>query len=217
MARGGGDGDDDADGGRGLTMAVMLRVGAWVLVALPALGLAVRGALDDLGANPVEALTHTTGEWALRFLLISLAVTPLRRAFGWAHIAPLRRTFGLGAFGYALAHFGVFLSFDLAFEFRALAKEIAERPYIAVGATALLTLTPLALTSTRGWQRRLGRRWLTLHRAAYVAGVLAVVHFLWLVKADLRAPLIHAAILATLLGARLWFKYNPRQNAGRAD
>ena len=182
------------------------RLHAAVVVAalLPLAGLAVVAARGTLGANPVEAITHATGEWALRLLLASLAVTPLRRAWpGLAALAPYRRTFGLLAFGYAALHAATFFALDLGFAFARLAEEIRERPFVTLGFASLAALAPLALTSTRGWQRRLGRRWIALHRLAYVAAAAAVAHFLWLVKKDLREPLAYAALLALLLGARL--------------
>jgi len=181
--------------------ATLHRVVVAVLL-LPLAGL-VWGALQDsLGANPVEVMTHETGEWALRCLLLCLAVTPARRWLGWSSLAPYRRSFGLLASTYAVCHFLVFLVFDLALDPAFLAEEILERPYITLGFAALLCLLPLAVTSTRGWQRRLGRRWIRLHRLAYLAGGLAVLHFLWLAKADLAAPLAHAAVLGLLFGLR---------------
>ncbi len=178
---------------------------AVVALALAPLAWLAHGALrGGLGANPVETITHTTGGWALRCLLACLAVTPLRRAVPrLAVLAPYRRTFGLLAFLYAVLHAATFFALDLGFVFARIAEEIAERPYVTLGFTALVLMTPLAVTSTRSWQRRLGRRWLTLHKLAYVAAALAVAHFLWLVKADLREPLIYAALLAALLGARV--------------
>ncbi len=176
--------------------------------------LAWDAARDALGANPVEAITHATGSAALRCLLASLAVTPARRLLGWSALAPYRRTFGLLAFFYATLHFATFLALDLGFDLGALGEEVTERPYVTLGFAALLLLTPLALTSTRRWQRRLGRRWLTLHRAVYAAAALAVAHFLWLVKADLREPLVYASVLALLLGARLWHAYRSAQHRG---
>ncbi len=173
------------------------------LALLPLAALALGAARGTLGANPVETITHVTGGWALRLLLATLAITPLRRFAGWSFLAAWRRSLGLLAFLYATLHFATFLALDLGFELSALAEEITERPYVTLGFTALLLLTPLALTSTRRWQRRLGRRWLTLHRLVYVAAGLAVVHFIWLVKADLLEPLTYATVLAVLLGARL--------------
>ena len=173
--------------------------GALLPLAALVLGVA-RGAL---GANPVETITHETGRWALRLLLATLAVTPLRRFGGLRFVAPWRRSLGLLAFLYAMLHFATFLVLDLELDPSRLAEEVAKRPYVTLGFTALLFLTPLAITSTRAWQRRLGRRWLTLHRLVYGAAGLAVLHFLWLVKVDLAEPLLYAAVLAALLGARL--------------
>jgi sulfoxide reductase heme-binding subunit YedZ len=167
-------------------------------------GLALGAARGTLGANPVETITHTTGIWALRLLIASLAITPLRRAAPrLSGLAPYRRTLGLLAFAYALLHAATFFALDLGFALARLAEEVAERPYVTLGFAALAALTPLAATSTRAWQRRLGRRWVALHRLAYVAALLAVAHFLWLVKADSREPLGYAAVLALLLAARV--------------
>ncbi|MDD9827161.1 MAG: sulfoxide reductase heme-binding subunit YedZ [Deltaproteobacteria bacterium] len=176
----------------------------------PLAWLIVRAAGGEL-AEPVEDITHLTGEWALRLLLASLAVTPLRRIFGWRGLAPFRRTLGLLAFGYALLHFATYLALDLGFDFAALAEDVGERLYITAGFAAFLLLLPLAITSTRGWQRRLGRRWLKLHRVVYAAGALAVLHFIWLVKADLRDPLLYAALLAVLLGVRAHHAWRSRR------
>jgi sulfoxide reductase heme-binding subunit YedZ len=182
---------------------------AIVALALAPLGwLALGAARGALGANPVETITHATGGWALRFLLASLAVTPLRRAHArLAALAPLRRTFGLLAFLYAALHAMTFFALDLGFALGRVAEEIAERPYVTLGFTALALLAPLALTSTRGWQRRLGRRWLALHRLVYLAAGSAVLHFVWLVKADLAEPLVYGAVLGGLFALRLpWLR-----------
>lgn len=181
-----------------------------IACAAPLAWLIVRAAGGEL-AEPVEDITHLTGEWALRLLLASLAVTPLRRVFGWRGLAPFRRTLGLLAFGYALLHFATYLALDLGFDFAALAEDVGERLYITAGFAAFLLLLPLAITSTRGWQRRLGRRWLKLHRVVYAAGALAVLHFIWLVKADLRDPLLYAALLAVLLGVRAHHAWRSRR------
>jgi sulfoxide reductase heme-binding subunit YedZ len=171
--------------------------------ATPAALLALFAARGELGAEPVETLTHETGEWALRLLLASLAVTPARRAFALPWLAPLRRTLGLAAFGYACLHVTVYLVVDWGFDWEAIAEDVVEHPYVLAGATAFGCLVPLAATSTRAAQRRLGgARWRRLHRLAYAAGAAAVVHFLWLVKADSREPLVYAAVLAALLVAR---------------
>lgn len=171
---------------------------------LPAIVLAVRFFFGDgLGAEPIEAITHTTGEWALRLLLLTLAVTPARFVFGWRRIAPFRRTLGLLAFTYACLHFATWLALDHFFEWAAIVEDVVERRYVTVGFVGLLCMVPLAATSTRAAVRRLGRRWITLHRLAYVAAVCGVVHYWWLVKADWLGPAVHAAILAVLLGWRV--------------
>lgn len=180
-----------------------IQTAAVVLGLLPLAALGVRAAGDHLGADPVETLTHETGEWALRLLLASLAVTPARRWLGWAWAAPLRRTLGLLAFTYASLHLLVWVVLDQFFDPRAMLEDVIERRYVTAGMTAWLLMLPLALTSTRAAQRRLGRRWQTLHRAVYASAAAAVVHFLWLVKADLAEPLVYAAVLAILLGLRL--------------
>lgn len=185
---------------------VGLKALAHALALLPLAGL-VRGVVEDsLGADPVAALTHATGEWALRLLLLGLALTPLRRFTGQAWPIRFRRLVGLYAFFYACLHLAVFLVLDLGGYWTQIFEDIVKRPYITVGFAAWLLLVPLALTSTRGWIKRLGRRWAQLHRAVYAVGVLAVLHFLWLVKSDLREPLVYAAILAVLLGLRLWWR-----------
>jgi len=186
-----------------------VRTGHVIVVGLgllPGVGLVVGALLGRLGANPVETVTHVTGEWTLRLLLATLAVTPLRRLFRWSWLAPYRRTLGLLAFGYACLHFATYLSLDLALDFGALAEDIAERPYITVGFSGFLLLSLLAATSTRRAMRRLGRRWVWLHRLVYVAAACGVIHFLWLVKADLREPLLYGAVLAVLLVSRLVFQ-----------
>jgi methionine sulfoxide reductase heme-binding subunit len=173
------------------------------LALLPLLRLAVGALRGTLGANPVEAITHETGHWALRLLLASLLVTPLRRGLGWPALAPYRRTLGLLAFVYATLHLATYAGLDLALDAAALAEDLRERPFVAAGLAAWAALVPLAVTSTRAVQRRLGRHWRTLHRLAYLAPALAVLHFLWLVKADLREPLVYAGLLAGILAARL--------------
>ena len=178
---------------------------ALVAAALaPLVWLGVSALRATLGANPVETLEQTTGQWTLRLLLATLAVTPARRAFGWAWLAPYRRTLGLLAFGYCTLHFAIYALIDLWDAWDTLVEDIVKRPYITAGFTGFLLLLPLAITSTRGWMRRLGRRWVVLHRLVYAAGVAGCLHFLWLVKADLLEPLVYTGILALLLGARVW-------------
>ena len=179
------------------------------LCTVPAVALAVGLATDSLGADPVEALEHATGQWGLRFLVATLAVTPLRRLAGLSFLAPYRRTLGLFAFFYICCHLATYTSLDLGFDWATVFEDVTERPYITVGFTGFLLLLPLAITSTKGWIKRLGRRWVLLHRAVYAAAVCGVVHFLWGVKADLREPLIYAAIVALLLGYRVWHRWYP--------
>jgi sulfoxide reductase heme-binding subunit YedZ len=163
----------------------------------------------DLGANPVETIQDTTGEWALRFLLVTLAVTPLRHALGQAWPLQLRRMLGLFAFAYAALHFTNYLLLDRALDWNEIVGDLTKRPYIIVGATALLLLVPLAVTSTAGWRRRLGARWVTLHRLVYVIAALGCWHFWWQVKKDVTEPLVYCAILAVLLGVRAWRAWRP--------
>lgn len=176
---------------------------AILVAALPALVLAAQFAIYGLGANPIEEITHTTGEWALRLVLLSLAVTPARRFLGWQGIMPLRRTLGLAGFAYACAHLATWGILDRGLDLGAIAEDLGERPYVMVGMAAFLILLALATTSTRAAIRRLGRRWATLHRAVYAAALLAVLHHFWLIKADYRPAIVHAVILAALLAARI--------------
>jgi len=161
---------------------------------------------DHLGANPAETLQLQTGRWALRLLLVTLAITPLRRLTGWNDAVRFRRMLGLFAFYYATLHFLIYLVLDQYFDWRAIVKDIAKRPFITMGFTALMLLVPLALTSTKGWIRRLGRRWQTLHRLIYVSAVCAVIHFIWKVKVVIGEPVLYAGILTVLLGFRvIWW------------
>ena len=157
----------------------------------------------SLGANPVETLIHSLGTWSLNFLLITLAVTPLRRLTGQPWLLRFRRMFGLFAFFYLTLHFLAYAGVDQRFALAYILEDIAERPYITLGFTAFLMLIPLAVTSTRGMIRRLGPRWKKLHRLVYPAAILGVWHYYWLVKADLLQPLIYAAVLVMLLALRL--------------
>jgi len=187
----------------------------WGLGLLPLVALVHDFARDRLGADPVEDITHRTGAWALRMLLLCLAVTPLRRWTGWGRLAPHRRTLGLLAFVYAALHLATYVALDLGFHWPELAEDVLERPYITVGFTSFLILLVLALTSTRHWQKRLGTKWRRLHAGVYLAASGGVLHFLWLVKADLRDPLLHACVLVLLLGFR--FVHRMRTRARRKD
>jgi len=170
---------------------------------------------DALGADPVAEIEHRLGLWALRLLMATLAITPLRQLTGQSVLVRFRRMLGLYAFFYACVHFSAYLVLDLRGYWTQIFEEIAKRPYITVGFAAWLLLLPLAITSTTGWIRRLGRNWASLHKLVYAAGVLAVLHFWWLVKSDIREPALYAAILATLLGWRLWKRYGAVRPASR--
>ena len=158
---------------------------------------------DALGADPVAEMEHRLGLWALRLLLLTLAITPLRQLTGWTALLRFRRMLGLYAFAYASLHLAAYAVLDLRGYWPLLLEDIAKRPYITVGFLGWLLLVPLAITSTRGWMRRLGRRWAQLHRLVYAVAVLAVLHFWWLVKSDLREPALYAGIAVLLLGWRV--------------
>jgi sulfoxide reductase heme-binding subunit YedZ len=159
---------------------------------------------EALGANPAEYITRSLGDWCLRFLLITLAVTPLRRITGWNWLLRLRRMFGLYAFFYGVVHFSSYIAFDHVFDVAAILKDIVKRPFITVGFTALMLMAPLAATSTNAMVRRLGaQNWRALHRLIYPIAALGVLHFWWMVKRDVTEPAIYAAILALLLGFRV--------------
>lgn len=183
-----------------------LKVAIFLLCLLP-FALVAAGAFGvsgyDLGANPVEALIHNTGIWGLRFLLITLAITPIRRLTGLNWVVRFRRMLGLFAFFYVVLHFASYALVDQRLDFGAIVEDIIQRPYITIGITALVLLIPLAATSTKGMMRRLGKRWQKLHRLIYPIAILGVWHFYWQVKQDTLEPLIYAGILAVLLGSRL--------------
>jgi sulfoxide reductase heme-binding subunit YedZ len=187
---------------RPLTVAKIVVFGSCSL-PLAILALRAAGLGASLGPNPVETVMDVLGGWGLRLLLITLAVTPLRVLLGAPLLAGLRRMLGLFAFSYIALHFLVWITLDRWLDARAVLEDIAKRPFITVGLTALLLLIPLAVTSTAGWMRHLGRRWQRLHRLIYPAAILGCVHYWWQVKADLREPLLYATILLLLLGWRL--------------
>lgn len=185
----------------------------FVACLVPFLGL-LQGAMSgDLGANPLERVTDVTGEWGLRFLLLTLAITPLRRLTGWSRLLRFRRMLGLFVFFYVSLHFLTWLWLDQELSWVRIVGDIAKRPYVTVGFIAWLLLVPLAVTSTRGMMRRLGRRWQRLHRLIYVIGGLGVLHYLWLVKADYLEPLIYTGILIFLVGSR-WQPLQRRRGFG---
>jgi len=181
----------------------------FVLALAPFLWLLFRTVTGRLSANPVEDITLTTGIWALRLLLVALAITPLRRVTGWNRVVQYRRMIGLFAFFYASLHLLTYLVLDqeLAFEF--ILPDIVKRPYITAGMTAFLTMIPLAITSTTGWIRRLGRNWQVLHRLVYVSAAAACLHFLWKVKIIIGEPVYYALILGLLLAFRVLWRLRP--------
>lgn len=179
------------------------RVAIWIAAACPGAWLAFEFLQDRLSANPIEEIMHRLGWWGLVFLVASLAVTPIRRVTGWNRIIRYRRFLGLWAFAYLTAHFLSYLVLDQFFAWSYILEDIAERPFILSGFAAWLVLIPLALTSTRGWIRRLGKRWTTLHKLVYLSAVLGLLHFYWKVKADTREPLVFALIVLGLFILRV--------------
>lgn len=197
----------------------LIKAAVFLLCLLPAVQLTLAAfeiGGQSLGANPVEALLHGAGSWGLRLLLVTLAVTPLRRLTGLNWLVRLRRMLGLFAFFYVVSHFCIYALLDQRLALGAIVEDIAERPYITIGMAALVLLIPLAITSTNAMMRRLGRRWQQLHRLVYPAAILGVWHFWWQVKQDIREPLIYALILAGLLGFRIWHRWRQRQRLALA-
>ncbi len=198
----------------------------WTKVVVFLFSLAPFGALvwrilhNQLGANPVEFLQRATGDWTLRFLVFTLAITPFRKLFRLPELIRFRRMLGLFAFFYVSLHFLTYLGPDQSFSLSAMWKDVAKRPFVTVGFTGLLLLIPLAITSTAGWIRRLGgRRWQLLHRAIYFAAVCGVIHFYWLVKSDIRKPVFYGVLVAILLLWRVgdWLLKRNRQAPVKAS
>jgi methionine sulfoxide reductase heme-binding subunit len=181
-----------------------MKVFVFILCLLP-LGLLVwRAVHADLGANPIEFITHTTGDWTLRFLIFTLAITPLRKILHLPQLIRFRRMLGLFAFFYACLHFSTWIGLDKFFNWAEMWKDVQKRRFITVGFTGFVLMIPLALTSTAGWIRRLGgKRWQMLHRAIYLSAIAGVIHYYWLVKSDTRKPLQYAFIVGILLAWRL--------------
>jgi methionine sulfoxide reductase heme-binding subunit len=189
-----------------------IKVVLFVLCLAPLAHLAWGAYTDNLGANPIEYITHATGDWTLRFLLITLAVTPLRRLTGWHWLVRLRRMLGLYAFFYGTLHFITYIWLDQFFDLHSIAKDILKRPFITVGFVAFVLMIPLAVTSANRMVRWMGgRRWQQLHRSIYVIAMCGVLHYWWLVKRDIREPLLYAVILAALLGVRVWWREKERR------
>jgi methionine sulfoxide reductase heme-binding subunit len=182
-----------------------LKVLAFLLCLVPFLQL-VWGALrGNLGANPVEEITHTTGDWTLRFLVLTLSITPLRRLTGWSQATRFRRMLGLFAFFYSCLHFTIYCLSISNLNLAQIGTDIAKRPYVTVGFTGFILLIPLAITSTKKWIVRLGgKRWQMLHRLIYLSAIAGVLHYLWLVKLDIRFPVRYAVVVGLLLLFRVW-------------
>ena len=181
----------------------LLKVAVFLAALIPLALLGLKAYQGNLGANPIEVITHATGDWTLRFLLITLSITPLRRITGWQGWIRFRRMLGLFAFFYGLLHFTTWIWLDKFFDLHEMIADVYKRTFITFGMGALLLMLPLALTSTRGWIRRLGKHWQTLHRLIYFSAFLGVVHYWSLVKADVTKPEEYGIILAVLLGIRL--------------
>jgi sulfoxide reductase heme-binding subunit YedZ len=181
-----------------------IKVAVFVACLVPLGLLAWAAYTQNLGANPIEKITHATGDWTLRFLLITLSITPLRKLLRVPWLIKFRRMLGLFAFFYGCLHFTTYIWLDKFFNLHEILADVAKRKFITVGFTAFILLIPLAATSTAGWIRRLGgKRWQALHRLIYFSAIAGVIHYVWLVKADIREPLEYGAILALLLGYRL--------------
>jgi methionine sulfoxide reductase heme-binding subunit len=191
------------------TMLTRFKLAVFVFCLVPLGQLLYYAWTDNLSANPIEFITRFTGSWALILLLASLSVTPLRKTLGWNDLIKFRRMLGLFAFFYALLHFSTYLVLDHFFDFPAIVKDIIKRPYVTAGFTGFVLMIPLAITSTTAMIRRLGKRWQQLHRLVYVAAIAGIIHFYWLVKADIRRPVQYGAVLLLLLGFRLAVRWAP--------
>ena len=197
-------------------MDILMRPWFWVTLnkviisvfALAYMGYLVVGLFDTyLGANPVEEVTHASGNWTLYFLCMTLAITPLRRHFHLNVLQQFRRFLGLWSFAFACLHFSMFIVFDHFFDWQSIVDDVLHRPYLALGFAAFFIMLPLALTSMQYWQRALGKRWLQLHRSVYVVAILAIMHYWWLVKADILMPLVFAGLVLVLFASRVYWRF----------
>ncbi|HYN16086.1 MAG TPA: protein-methionine-sulfoxide reductase heme-binding subunit MsrQ [Terriglobales bacterium] len=187
-----------------MTHVGWLKLAIFPACLVPLARLFWKGATANLGANPIEAITHSTGDWTLIFLLVTLAITPLRKLTGQLWLIGLRRMIGLFAFFYGCLHFLTFIWLDQGFDVHSMIKDVYKRPFITLGFTAFVLLVPLAVTSTRKMIQRLGgRRWQWLHRLIYVSATAAIVHFTWAMKKDIHRPIEYGIVLGVLLGYRL--------------
>jgi sulfoxide reductase heme-binding subunit YedZ len=187
-----------------------LKNAVFLLCLIPLFILVLNGLTDNLSAEPIKKVTHFTGDWTLYFLLITLSITPLRRFSGWNQLLRYRRMLGLYAFFYACLHFLTYFILDQFFDWGEIIRDIAKRPYITVGFSGFILLIPLAITSTNKMMKKLGKNWKRLHSLVYVIGTLGILHFLWLVKADIREPATFGIILISLLFLRLPYINNIR-------
>lgn len=193
------------------------KVFVFLLCLVPLAILLWRGFHNDLTLNPVEYVEHRTGDWILRFLCITLAITPLRKILRLPQLIRYRRMMGLFAFFYACLHFSTWLGVDRYFQWSQIVDDIGKRPFITVGFTGFVLMIPLAITSTAGWIRRLGgKRWQTLHRAIYITAICGVIHFYWQVKSDVRKPVEYGVIVSVLLAWRIWSWFAGRPKRGAA-
>jgi sulfoxide reductase heme-binding subunit YedZ len=193
-----------------------LKLSVFAASLMPLAFLAWQTVTGNLGANPIKEITEQTGLWTLRFVLITLAVTPVRRLTGWHKVMQLRRMLGLFVFFYGTLHFMTYVWLDQFFMVEEMLADVVARPFITVGFVSFVLLLPLAVTSTTTMMRRLGGKWWQrLHRTVYVIGLGGVVHYLWLVKADVQSPLTYGGLLALLLGYRVWAAYSRRPTSVR--
>ena len=188
-----------------------LKITVFALCLVPLALLGWKAYQQDLSANPIEYITHWTGDWTLRFIVITLAITPLRKLLRWPNLVKFRRMIGLFAFFYGCLHLTTYLWLDKFFAWGEIVKDIAKRPFITAGFAAFIVLAPLAITSTAGWIRRLGgKRWQMLHRLVYVSAIAGVVHYLWQGKTATLDPIFYACLLAVLLAVRVVFRFRKR-------
>jgi sulfoxide reductase heme-binding subunit YedZ len=186
--------------------------GVFVAALVPLFGIAWKAWTNDLGANPIREAEIQTGLWTLRFLAITLSITPFRKSFGWNWLVKYRRMLGLFTFFYACVHLSMWVGVDWFFAWGDMWQEIVKHKYILIGMATWLILLPLAITSTKGWVRRLGKDWTRLHRLVYVAAITGTVHYLWAVKKDTFFPLVYLSVFAMLLGYRV---ISARQKSSR--
>jgi methionine sulfoxide reductase heme-binding subunit len=195
-----------------------IKVPVFALCLVPVLALAWRALKGELGANPIEFITHATGDWTIRFIVITLTVTPARKLLGWPELVRFRRMLGLFAFFYGCLHLMTYVVLDKFFAWGEMVADVVKRPFITAGFTALLLMAPLAVTSTAGWIRRLGgKRWQKLHRLIYVSAIAGVVHYYWLVKSDIRWPLFYGGLVVLLFAYRAVAAYTPLLSQGRKN